>query len=54
MTPPPPTLSLLTPDEMARVDRAAIAGGASGLALMHAAGAAVARVLRRRFRPCRL
>jgi hydroxyethylthiazole kinase-like uncharacterized protein yjeF len=52
MIPRPFPLPLLTPDEMAAVDRAAIAGGASGFSLMQSAGAAVARALRRRFRPC--
>ncbi|MFZ6764592.1 NAD(P)H-hydrate dehydratase [Pseudoroseomonas sp. WGS1072] len=44
---------LLTPEEMARADAAAIAGGLSGLALMQAAGQAVAQAIRARFRPCR-
>ncbi|HYZ34703.1 MAG TPA: NAD(P)H-hydrate epimerase, partial [Crenalkalicoccus sp.] len=38
---------------MARADAAAIAAGISGLDLMEAAGAAVARATARRFRPCR-
>ncbi|MGY4802121.1 NAD(P)H-hydrate epimerase, partial [Teichococcus aerofrigidensis] len=44
---------LLTPEEMARADAAAIARGLSGLALMQAAGQAVAQAIRARFRPCR-
>jgi hydroxyethylthiazole kinase-like uncharacterized protein yjeF len=51
---PHPPLSLLTPDEMAAVDRAAPAHGADGVTLMQAAGAAVARAIRARFRPRRV
>jgi hydroxyethylthiazole kinase-like uncharacterized protein yjeF len=40
---------LLTPPEMAQADRAAIAGGASGAALMEAAGKAVADAVRARW-----
>ncbi|MFN3075539.1 MAG: NAD(P)H-hydrate dehydratase [Alphaproteobacteria bacterium] len=44
-------LELLSVEEMYRADRAAMDGGVPGPALMAAAGWAVARAVRRRFRP---
>lgn len=44
---------LLTPEEMARADRATIQAGTSGIELMENAGRAVARAVLRRFAPCR-
>ncbi len=46
-------LELLTPEEMGRADAAAIAAGTPGRALMLAAGRAVFRAIRARFRPVR-
>lgn len=43
--------ALLTTDQMARADQAAIAGGCPGYALMQAAGAGIVRVLVERFSP---
>ncbi len=44
---------LLTPEETAAADRAAVAAGVPVAALMHNAGRAVARAVAARFRPCR-
>lgn len=43
--------ALLTVEEMYRADAAAMAAGVAGLALMEAAGAAIAREIRRRWSP---
>lgn len=45
---------VLSVAEMYRADALAVAGGIAGERLMEAAGFAVARELRRRFRPCRV
>ena len=51
--PRPYPTELLTPAEMARADAAALAAGMRTETLMEAAGRAVARAIRARFRPCR-
>jgi len=51
--PRPYPTELLTPAEMARADQAALAAGIATETLMEAAGRAVARAIRARFRPCR-
>ncbi len=51
--PIPPRLELLTPDEMAVADRAAVSLGRPVAALMENAGRAVARAMQARMRPCR-
>ena len=51
--PRPYPTELLTPAEMARADAAALAAGMPTATLMDAAGRAVARAIRAKFRPCR-
>lgn len=50
----PNDLALLTVEEMYRADAAAMARGTSGEALMEAAGAGIAREIRRRWGRCRV
>lgn len=45
---------ILTVEEMAAADEAAIAAGTAGAVLMERAGAAVAEAIRARFKPCRV
>ena len=45
---------ILTVEQMAAADQAAIAGGTSGVTLMERAGRAVADAIRDRYRPCRV
>ena len=52
--PIPPRLELLTPDETAAADRAAVALGWPVAVLMENAGRAVERAVRARMRPCRV
>lgn len=47
-------MAVLTPAEMGEADRATIAGGIDGVALMRNAGRAVARAILRRVRPTRV
>jgi hydroxyethylthiazole kinase-like uncharacterized protein yjeF len=53
LMPRPYPTELLTPAEIARADAAALTAGMPTETLMEAAGRAVARAIRARFRPCR-